>query len=164
MQYAVYSALQLNFNTLFLATSLKNEWMHYIRNIWEQEGPLSNTILRILVYTIMCNPHAGPPYIHSGKGLCMIVQIFLIVSPRGPCSLHILHGASLHPHSYNTTVLKSWLITHIMGLGNISIYQLTFHIRSNWCHKRTQIQVIIAPLYFDCCKALFSYRGTIALK
>ena len=63
---------------------------------WKQGYPLSNTIKD--TSTIMRNPL---PEL-CREGLRMIVLVSLIVLLRGyPCFHDFLHGASLHPYSFN---------------------------------------------------------------
>ena len=63
---------------------------------WKQGNPLSNTIKD--TSTIMRNPLPES----CREGLRMSVLVSLIVLLRGfPCFHDFLHGASLHPHSYN---------------------------------------------------------------
>ena len=63
--------------------------MHHAKNRGNKEAVLS----RIL---------AQPSLHNSGKGLRMIVLVSLIVLLRGyPCFHDFLHGASLHPYSFN---------------------------------------------------------------
>ena len=63
---------------------------------WKQGNPLSNTIKD--TSTIMRNPLSEL----CREGLRMIVLVSLIVLLRGfPCFHDFLHGASLHPYSFN---------------------------------------------------------------
>ena len=70
--------------------------MHHAKIRGNKEIPLA--ILSKDTSTIMRNPSLHD----SGKGLRMIVLVSLIVLLRGfPCFNDFLHGASLHPHSFN---------------------------------------------------------------
>ena len=70
--------------------------MHHAKKLCKQGYPLSNTIKD--TSTIMRNPL---PEL-CREGLRMIVLVSLIVLLRGyPCLHDFLHGASLHPYSFN---------------------------------------------------------------
>ena len=81
--------------------------MHHAKN---RGNPLSNTIKD--TSTIMRNPLPES----CREGLRMIVLVSLIVLLRGfPCFHDFLHGASLHPHSFNKLFLH---LFHIFFWGS----------------------------------------------
>ena len=73
--------------------------MHHAKNRGNKDIPLA------ILSRILAQSCVTPPYIIQAKGregLRMIVLVSLIVLLRGyPCFHDFLHGASLHPYSFN---------------------------------------------------------------